>query len=119
MMADGAERIAAPRAAFIEVDFIRIRIERALAQRARYRYVQPKVLREERGFRIESPCCSRNVDASGGVIDIALLTRDKSGRWHLHARDHAARRWRLHRAGADLEALLAVLCQDADRIFWP
>ena len=54
-------------------------IERALRERTRYRYVSPRVLREGQGFRIESPCCSRNVDTTGGVIDIAWLTRDEDG----------------------------------------
>ena len=49
-------------------DLDRKRIERALAKRARYRYVLPRVLPEARGYRIESPCCSRNIDAEGGVI---------------------------------------------------
>jgi hypothetical protein len=51
------------------------RIERALSQRERYRYVTPQVIAddEEHGYRIESPCCSRNVEPAGGIIDIALL----------------------------------------------
>ena len=51
------------------------RIERALGRRERYRYVTPQVIpdEEEHGYRIESPCCSRNVEPSGGIIDIALL----------------------------------------------
>jgi hypothetical protein len=59
------------------VDFTQRRIERALRERARYRYVSPRVLRDADGFRIESPCCSRNVDPGGGVIDIARLARPR------------------------------------------
>jgi hypothetical protein len=51
----------------------RKRIQRALTQRQRYRYVSPCVRKEADGYRIESPCCSRTVDQSGGVIDIARL----------------------------------------------
>src|SRR5665647_817969 len=45
-------------------DFMLHRLERALRERVRYRYVQPRVLREGESFRIQSPCCSRNVDPS-------------------------------------------------------
>ena len=63
---------AAPVARIHEMD--RVRIERALHQRVRYRYVQPKVQRAEVGWVITSPCCSRNIDPKGGVIDIANTT---------------------------------------------
>lgn len=107
------------------------RLERALRQRVRYRYVQPRVLREGAGLRIESPCCSRNVDPGGGVIDIALLIPsasrtlsdqppDKRGRgWSLHARDHAAGAWVLQHESDQLDVLLDLLCIDAERQFWP
>ena len=54
-------------------DLLQHRLERALRERVRYRYVTPNVLREGTSYRIQSPCCSRTVDPSGGVIDIALL----------------------------------------------
>ena len=56
-------------------EFDHKRIERALDQRERYRYVAPQVIadEDEHGYRIESPCCSRNVEPAGGIIDIALL----------------------------------------------
>ena len=100
-------------------DFTQHRIERALRERARYRYVCPRVERTPDGYRIESPCCSRNVDPAGGVIDIAWLAQDAGGLWRLHARDHALRRWVEQCASADLGALLDVLCADAARVFWP
>lgn len=100
-------------------DLMQRRIERALRERVRYRYVRPRVVREGTGYRIESPCCSRNVDTAGGVIDIAWLECDASGIWHLHARDHAARRWLPQYAGPDLGAMLVVLCADTGRVFWP
>ena len=100
-------------------DFTERLIERALRDRVRYRYVHPHVERAPEGYRIECPCCSRNVDPDGGVIDIAWLARDADGLWHLHARDHARRRWVEQCAGPDLNALLDVLCVDAVRVFWP
>lgn len=94
-------------------------IERALRERTRYRYVSPRVLREGQGFRIESPCCSRNVNTTGGVIDIAWLTRDEDGVWRLSARDHALHRWMLQHESTDLAELLDALCIDRERVFWP
>ncbi|WP_454873723.1 DUF3024 domain-containing protein [Paraburkholderia xenovorans] len=94
-------------------------IERALRERTRYRYVSPRVLREGQGFRIESPCCSRNVDTTGGVIDIAWLTRDEDGVWRLSARNHALHRWMLQHESTDLAELLDALCIDRERVFWP
>jgi len=120
---------AFPTAAGQLLDVTRLRLERALGQRVRYRYVQPRVLREGEAFRIESPCCSRNVDPAGGVIDIALLqpcSSSGSGSgtprphgWQLHARDHARAAWVLRHEGAPLDELLDLLCVDADRVFWP
>ncbi|CAN0620927.1 conserved protein of unknown function [Burkholderia multivorans] len=101
------------------VDLTLRRIERALRRRARYRYVSPRVVRDADGFRIESPCCSRNVDPAGGVIDIARLAPGAAGIWRLYARDHDARRWSWWQESADLDALLDTLCVDAERVFWP
>ena len=119
-------------------DFERARVQRALRSRARYRYVRPRVLREGDALRVESPCCSRNVDKGGGVIDIALLqpldppgasaapgapgvpgTGGAGGGWRLHARDHANGRWVAHRDSAALDELVALLCADPARVFWP
>ena len=121
------------------LDFMRRHIDRSLSQRVRYRYVQPRVLRETSGYRIESPCCSRNVDPQGGVIDIALLVShamDAAGNadraegvdsepgsaivgWCLFSRDHAAGEWVHQQSSARLEELMDVLCVDAQRVFWP
>jgi len=121
---------AAPAAGRV-LDFMQRRLERALRQRVRYRYVRPRVLREGEGFRVESPCCSRNVDPAGGVIDIALLSpaapHDARGRraakaprgWRLHARDHVAGAWVLQHESERLDELLDLLCVDAQRVFWP
>ncbi len=126
---------AAPEGAQV-LDFLQRHLERSLSQRVRYRYVKPRVLREASGYRIESPCCSRNVDPDGGVIDIALLVSHAmdavtesdaaaghgpagSAGWCLFSRDHAAGQWVLQQSSAPLEVVLDVLCVDAQRVFWP
>lgn len=129
-------------------DLIARRMQRALAERVRYRYVQPRVWRDGAAFRIESPCCSRNVEPSGGVIDIALLlppgvavadatttstaaTVDTDmadpianpvadvTQWRLYARNHAQGLWQFHEQAAQMDELLDLLCLDAQRVFWP
>lgn len=94
------------------------RVQRALRGRRRYRYVRPQVLREADGLRIVSPCCSRNIDPQGGVIDIALL-QWRNGRWHLFHKDHRQGCWQPHAAEARLPDLLQLLQNDEQRIFWP
>ena len=101
-------------------DVDRKRIERALEARARYRYVSPEVRPAEDGYRIESPCCSRNIDPAGGTIDIARL--EYAGglrRWRLYRKDHARSEWTLVGEFGALTALLQMLNQDPERIFWP
>ncbi|TCF97534.1 hypothetical protein BZM26_30880 [Paraburkholderia strydomiana] len=100
-------------------DLTKRQIEQALRERARYRYVLPRVLRDGQGFRVESPCCSRNVDVNGGLIDIARLTRDDDGMWHLSARDHTSHRWMPQHESTDLAELLDTLCIDRECVFWP
>lgn len=100
-------------------DVDRKRIERALDARARYRYVSPEVRAEEGGYRIQSPCCSRNVDPSGGVVDIARLEYVSALQaWHLFRKDHARRAWQFYGAFGALGELLHFLNQDPERIFW-
>lgn len=96
------------------------RIERALEQRERYRYVTPQVVpdEEDRGYRIESPCCSRNVEPSGGIIDIALLKFFKP-HWLLYRKDHQYSTWVLHSVTDTLNEALDILLPDDERIFWP
>lgn len=101
------------------VGFMRPFIERALKERVRYRYVQPVVLHEGEGFRIEAPCCSRNVNREGGVIDIALLAPSPDGRWALHRRDHTSGTWVLADGALNLGEALDTVCVDAERTFWP
>jgi hypothetical protein len=100
-------------------DVDRKRIERALARRKRYRYVSPRVHATENGYRIESPCCSRNVDPAGGMIDIALLQYDPLERlWRLYRKDHRSQRWLLDAELTTLAELLDRLNGDPERRFW-
>lgn len=92
------------------------RIERALGQRARYRYVRPRVLRDDEGYRIVSPNCSRSVEPGGGEIDIARLVR-RTDHWQLLARDHGTAQWQ-HTASGTLPDLLRLLALDPSRQFW-
>lgn len=103
----------------------RVRIEVALEARSRYKYVQPRVLREGEGWQVRSPNCSRNIDPSGGEIPIAWLTPgpQASGSglpawWQLHARDHAQGLWRPTLRAPTLTEVLQRLVQDPDREYW-
>jgi hypothetical protein len=97
----------------------RKRIERALKERKRYRYVSPDVRPVAGGYVIESPCCSRNIDAEGGVIDIALLHHEAtSGTWQLFRKDHARGTWELHSVHRRLSAVTDELNADPERTFW-
>ena len=100
------------------VDLMVRRMERALRERVRYRYVQPQVLREGESYRIQSPCCSRTVDPTGGLIDIALLVPHDGGTWCLCSRDHANSSWEPRHQDASLDVLLDLLCVDSERQFW-
>ena len=93
------------------------RIEKAVEQRERYKYVTPRVVREGLGWKVISPNCSRNVDPQGGEIDIAWLVADATNEWHLYSRDHALDCWQLRGQGA-LPALLQQLAADPQREFW-
>lgn len=100
-------------------DFDCKRIERALLARQRYRYVSPRVLAVAGGYRIESPCCSRNVDADGNVIDIAFIEYEAATKsWRLYCKDHAEGDWALENSYARLNEALARLNADPDRKFW-
>lgn len=114
----GAGRRAMPRESDTVVDLDRRRIERALPARSRYKYVQPRVVRERHGWKVVSPNCSRNVDAGGGEIDIAWFLPDGSGRWLLHARDHGRGTWVLKAADLTLAEALQIVVADAAREYW-
>jgi hypothetical protein len=96
------------------------RIERALADRERYRYVAPRVYPIHNGYRVESPCCSRNIDKEGGVIDIAQLEYlPEQGTWRLYHKDHRLEQWESYGAMNSLLDALEVLKCDPLRVFWP
>ena len=97
----------------------RKRIERALKSRKRYRYVEPTVSPVDDGYHVQSPCCSRNIDKDGGVIDVALLRHDPANTmWKLFWRDHAQGIWELHSVHQRLTAAVDELNADPERIFW-
>jgi hypothetical protein len=98
----------------------RVRIVRALHKRVRYRYVQPQVepAESDEGWVITSPCCSRNIDPTGGVIPIAWV-EPLEGAWALYFRDHVHDLWVLHDESPHLQPLLDELCLDPLRVFWP
>ncbi len=79
-------------------DLDRKRIERSLQTRKRYRYVTPQVMTTVGGYRIESPCCSRNIDKDGGVVDVGL--------------------WQLDSTHERLPPALERLNADPERTFW-
>lgn len=100
-------------------DLDRRRIERALGGRKRYRYVTPEVRSVDEGYLVRSPCCSRNVDPEGGVIDIALLRyRSGTAPWRLYGREDGPGRWTLRGSYAGLAELLDHLARDPGRVFW-
>ena len=94
------------------------RIRQALEERTRYKYVQPRVVREGLGWKVVSPNCSRNVDPQGGEVDIAWLVPSNGGEWLLFSRDHAQDCWQLRHHERSLSAVLAHLCADHEREFW-
>jgi hypothetical protein len=96
----------------------RVRIERALRHRIRYRYVQPHIERVENGWVITSPCCSRNIDPTGGVIEIAWVEPLEDA-WAVYFKDHVHERWVLHDESRHLQPLLDEICLDSLRVFWP
>lgn len=101
-------------------DMDRVRLERALPHRVRYRYVQPHIEAAEDGvgWLVMSPCCSRNIDPEGGVIAIAWFEPSEGG-WSLYHRDHQQDRWVLHEQAPHIQPLLDELCVDPQRVFWP
>lgn len=101
------------------VDLTPARIQRALAGRRRYKYVQPRVEREADGWQIVSPNCSRNIDPQGGEIAIAWLRPVAGGLWQLHSRDHVKQAWRLEAARLTLADALYRLCDDPLGVYWP
>lgn len=98
--------------------FERKQIERAVGKRKRYRYVRPAVRIAPEGIVVVSPCCSRRIDAAGGLVDVALLQHVASGEWRLYRRNHASATWELHSLHERLVDLLEPLKEDPEREFW-
>jgi hypothetical protein len=95
------------------------RVIRLLDKRVRYRYVSPVVEICDNGYRIQSACCSRNIDAEGGVIDIARLEFDAvADRWNLYCKDHTSHRWQFHHAARRLDEVMDCVNEDPTRVFW-
>ncbi len=93
------------------------RISRLLKERARYHYVTPSVQAVPGGYHIVSPCCSRNIDQAGGLIDIARIECE-AGVWKLYSRDHLGKRWLIQTQAGRLDRLMDCLNEDAKRLFW-
>ena len=93
------------------------RIARRISQRTRYRYVSPEVYAVENGYEVRSPCCSRNIDKTGGTIDIARIEY-AAGIWRLYSKEHATGKWLLHAEYETLQAVLDELNHDTGRRFW-
>lgn len=95
------------------------RIARLLEKRERYQYVSPSVEPVENGYRIVSPCCSRNIDPDGGEIDIALLCFDENRNiWTLFRKDHARNAWCRQLRAERLDVVMNYLNLDPERVFW-
>jgi hypothetical protein len=99
-----------------EVD--RLRIEKFLGERERYKYVSPKILPVEEGYLVRSPCCSRTVDPQGGEIDIAKIEYQSGDFWRLYRKDDDRQCWCAHSEFHNLATLLALLVADPKREFW-
>ncbi len=96
----------------------RRRVERALKDRKRYRYVTPEVRGIPGGYEIISACCSRNVDPEGGIVDIALMLFQPDGSWNLYRKDHGTGQWVRHGGYPSLPKILELLKEDPERKFW-
>jgi hypothetical protein len=100
-----------------EVD--RKRIERAIENRKRYRYVSPSVHPIDNGYCVKSPCCSRNIDPHGGVVDVAIVQHAQGARpWRLYRKERSTNDWLLYAEYERLGDLLEQLNTDPQRSFW-
>jgi hypothetical protein len=101
-------------------EFDRYRVVRLLRQRVRYRYVEPEVQAVNGGYQIVSPCCSRNIHADGGIIDIARLEYAlEENVWRAYCKNHALNQWKLYSEAPMLQDLLIQINEDPSRVFWP
>ncbi|MCP3392420.1 DUF3024 domain-containing protein [Bradyrhizobium sp. CCGB12] len=97
----------------------RKRIERALVSRKYYRYVSPSVTPVKAGYLIESPCCSRNIDGDGRLIDVAVFHYETvSGTWKLFFKNHTRGMWEFYSLYHRLASAIDELNNDPERLFW-
>ncbi|MGY4315205.1 DUF3024 domain-containing protein [Bradyrhizobium sp. JR3.5] len=97
----------------------RKRIERGLSSRKRYLYVVPNVTPVRGGYHVESPCCSRNIDEDGGLIDVALILYDAvSGIWKMFRKNHTRGIWEFYSLYNRLTSAIDELNADPERLFW-
>ncbi|MBH5371176.1 DUF3024 domain-containing protein [Bradyrhizobium glycinis] len=97
----------------------RKRIERSLSSRKRYLYVSPNVRPVRGGYLIESPCCSRNIDKDGALIDVALVHYDAvSGIWKMFRKNHARGNWEFYSLYHRLTSAIDDLNADPEGLFW-
>ncbi|MFA6902494.1 MAG: DUF3024 domain-containing protein [Gallionellaceae bacterium] len=95
------------------------RIRHMLEQRVRYRYVTPVVQPIPGGYLVVSPCCSRNIDSNGGIIDIARIEYAQAkGLWQIYHKDHQQAEWKQHSSATTLQELITCLNEDPSRVFW-
>ncbi len=100
-------------------EFDRKRIAKRLEDRCRYRYVHPEVFAIENGYEVKSPCCSRNIDSEGGVIDIAKMVHlPQTNSWRLFSKAHEDGSWVYYGEYAALSDLIVELNLDPERKFW-
>lgn len=121
--AAGTRRRVAPAPAMPVVALDARRIQRALEDRSRYRYVLPSLhavdAADGGGWQVRSPNCSRNIDPQGGEIPIAWFQPGAGSLWRLHSRNHAAQAWVLQADDLALTDALAIVCSDSARLYWP
>ncbi|MFK4504754.1 MULTISPECIES: DUF3024 domain-containing protein [Bradyrhizobium] len=97
----------------------RKRIERGLSARKRYLYVSPNVTPVWGGYCIECPCCSRNIDKDGALVDVALILYDGvTGIWKLFRKNHAGGVWEFYSLYHRLIPAIDELNADPERLFW-
>lgn len=100
-------------------EFDLARVNRAIRDRARYRYVTPTVFAVDDGYLIRSPCCSRNIAPDGAEIDVARLHwRDQPPGWRLLRKDHRLDCWVEDSCHARLSDLFIRLNADPEKLFW-
>lgn len=95
------------------------RITRMLTKRERYRYVSVKVIAASGGYHVISPCCSRTINNTGDMIDIARIEYDAPrSTWKLFSKNHTQNKWQLRFNSARFAPLMDCLNKDPEKWFW-